>query len=204
MIGRFVRREFTVLDNDARLLPTGLYAGECERFHEPSCTPPAPRRRPKSEGGGIRQVVAFAVSFLATILLMAGILLYGQHRPVGAPLSWGEALAAATFVFFLMFLAYGVVPHQWLLWANIELRYTPSKKIFTVGQWEIFGAGMPPFTMDAEKLRDLIVVAIYGFYLTCHVALWAIWQDRAKRAEKKAQRELAPSSYGRPLVKQGG
>ncbi|HEX4819249.1 MAG TPA: hypothetical protein VFV00_03510 [Acidimicrobiales bacterium] len=135
---------------------------------------------------------------------MAGILLYGQHRPVGAPLSWGEALAAATFVFFLMFLAYGVVPHQWLLWANNELRYTPSKKIFTVGQWEIFGAGMPPFTMDAEKLRDLIVVAIYGFYLTCHVALWAIWQDRAKRAEKKAQRELAPSSYGRPLVKQGG
>ena len=149
-------------------------------------------------------MVAFAVSFLSTILLMAGIVAYGRHRPVGAPLSWGEALAAATFAFFLMFLAYGIVPHQWLLWANNELRYTPSKKIFTVGQWEIFNAPFPPFTMDAEKLRDIIVVAIYGFYLTCHVALWAWWQDRAKRAEKKAQRELAPSSYGRPLVKQAG
>jgi hypothetical protein len=63
---------------------------------------------------------------------------------------------------------------------------------------------MPPFTMDAEKLRDLVVVAIYGFYLTCHIAVFALWQNRGKRAEKQAQRELAPSSYGRPLVKQGG
>ena len=157
-----------------------------------------------SEGGGIRRVVSFVVSFLASILLMAGAMLYGRHRPVGAPLTWGEAIAAATFVFFVMFLAYGIVPHQFLVWANNELRWTPSKKIFTVGQWEIFNAGMPPFTMDAEKLRDLVVVAIYGFYLTCHIAVFALWQNRGKRAEKQAQRELAPSSYGRPLVKQGG
>ena len=135
---------------------------------------------------------------------MVAPFVYGRRRPVGAPLSWGEAIAAATYVFFVMFLAYGIVPHQWLLWANSELRWTPAKKVFTVGQWEIFNAPFPPFTMDAEKLRDIVVVLIYGFYLTAHVAVWALWQDRSKRAERRSQRELAPSSYGRPLVKQGG
>ena len=148
--------------------------------------------------------VQFIVAFVGTLALTLAVIPYGKRHPPGRPISWGQAMLAATYVFAVLFLAYGIVPHQWLLWANNELRWTPSKKIFTVGQWEIFNAGMPPFTMDAEKLRDLVVVAIYGFYLTCHVALWAIWQDRGKRAEKKAQRELAPSSYGRPLVKQGG
>ena len=149
-------------------------------------------------------MVAFVVSFAIALLGIGAIVLYGRRRPVGAPLSWGEALAAATYVFALMFWAYGVVPHQWLVWANNELRWTPSKKIVTVGQWEIFNAPMPPFTVDAEKLRDVVVVVIYGFYLTMHVALWMLWQNRGKRAEQRAQRELAPSSYGRPLVKQGG
>ena len=149
-------------------------------------------------------MVAFAMSILVSILGMVGVLAYGRRRPVGTPLTWGEAIAAATIAFALMFWAYGVVPHQWLVWANNELRWTPSKKIVTVGQWEIFNAPMPPFTVDAEKLRDLVVVMIYGFYVTMHVALWALWQDRSKRAEQRAQRELAPSSYGRPLVKQGG
>ena len=149
-------------------------------------------------------MVAFTMSFLASIIGMAAIVAYGRRRPIGAPLTWGEAIAGATLVFALMFWAYGVVPHQFLVWANNELRWTPSKKIFTVGQWEIFNAPFPPFTMDAEKLRDIVVVAIYGFYLTMHVALFMVWQDRGKRAEKRAQRELAPSSYGRPLVKSAG
>jgi hypothetical protein len=132
---------------------------------------------------------------------MAGVMLYGRRRAVGAPLTWGEAIAAATFAFGLMFWAYGVVPHQWLQWANNELRWTPSKKLF--GPNDVLKDYLP-FSLDYEKLRDIVVVVIYGFFLTAHVAMWALWQDRSKRAEKRAQRELAPSSYGRPLVKQAG
>ena len=150
------------------------------------------------------RVVAFVMSFLVAIAGMAGVMAYGRRRPIGAPLTWGEAIAAATFAFGLMFWAYGVVPHQWLQWANNELRWTPSKKFLTVGQFELFNAPLPPFTIDYEKLRDIVVVALYGFYLTMHVAMFALWQNRGKRAEVRAQRELAPSTYGRPLVKQGG
>jgi hypothetical protein len=146
-------------------------------------------------------VVAFVSTFLVAIAGMAGIMLYGRRRPVGAPLTWGESIAAATFCFALMFWAYGVVPHHWLQWANNELGWTPSKKLF--GPGDIVKDKLP-FIVDYEKLRDIIVVLIYGFFLTAHVALFALWQDRGKRAEKRAQRQLEPSTYGRPLVKQGG
>ena len=129
---------------------------------------------------------------------------YGPRRPVGAPLTWGEAFAAAMLSFALMFWAYGVVPHQWLQYANNELGWTPAQKLFVAGDYEIFNAPMPPFTIDYEKLRDIVVVVIYGFFITAQVAMFAIWQDRGKRAEKKAQQELEPSTYGRPLVKQTG
>jgi hypothetical protein len=147
-------------------------------------------------------VVAFVTSFLVALLGMAVILIYGRRRPIGAPLSWGEAIFGATFVFGLMFWAYGVVPNQWLQYANNELGWTPATKLFVSGDYEILGAPIPPFTVDYEKVRDIVVVLIYGFFLTCHVAMFAIWQDRGKRAEKKAQQELEPSTYGRPLVKQ--
>ena len=146
-------------------------------------------------------MVAFVMSFLVAIAGMAGVMLYGRRRPVGAPLTWGEAIAAATFTFALMFWAYGVVPHQWLQWANNELGWTPSRKL--LGPNDVLKNRLP-FTLDYEKLRDVVVVGIYGFFLTAHVAMWALWQDRSKRADKRAQRELAPSTYGRPLVKQGG
>jgi hypothetical protein len=148
-------------------------------------------------------LVAFVGSFLVALIGMGAILWYGRRRPIGAPLSWGEAMASATLVFALMFWAYGVVPHQWLQWANNELGWTPTKKLWTADQYETIGVPLPPFEINYEKIRDVVVVLIYGFFLGAQIAMFAMWQDRGKRAERKAQRELEPSTYGRPLVKQG-
>ncbi len=161
---------------------------ECETFHEP-------------EEGGTR-VVAFVVSLLIAFGGFAAVIIYGKRRPVGAPLSWGEAMLAAVLGFALMFWAYGVVPHQWLTWANNELGWRPNKILvgptlpFTgnEGVFEYF----LPFTMHYEVLNHLIAVLIYGLFLGMNIAAWAIWQDRGKATPP----ELT-SEYGRPLVKQG-
>ena len=58
--------------------------------------------------------VAFLVSFFASIALTLAVIPYGKRRPVGKSLSWGEAMLAATYAFGVMFLAFGVVPHQWI------------------------------------------------------------------------------------------
>ena len=46
--------------------------------------------------------------------LTFAVIPYGKRRPAGTPLTWGEAMLAAIYVFCVMFSAYGVVPHQWL------------------------------------------------------------------------------------------
>ena len=152
------------------------------------------------------------VAFLFSIIvLMAGvgiIVFQMRRRPIDAPLTWGEALVAATFVFFLMFLAYGVIPHQWLNWADSELKWRKDAIGIPVGPLPIGGSdhtifdnGIPlpngEFIITKEAIRDVIVTLIYVVFLAAQIALFAIWQNRGK--EKPI--ELPTSQYGRPLVR---
>ncbi|MYH87495.1 MAG: hypothetical protein F4125_02530 [Acidimicrobiaceae bacterium] len=68
-------------------------------------------------------MVALTLSVIVTLAGTAGILAYAKRRPPDAPHTWGEAMFGAMFVFFLLFMAYGVVPHQWLTWAENELAW---------------------------------------------------------------------------------
>jgi hypothetical protein len=155
-------------------------------------------------------LVGFVFSFAVTVAMTVALYLYGRRRPKGTPVSWGEAMAGATYVFFLMFLAYGIVPHQWLAWADNELGWRSDK--FFVGIGGIFGtdSGLHlPFTITYQVLRDLIVVGIYGLFLTVHIVLWSVWQNRdTKRGLVEwsyslvgRERSPATTAYGRPLVK---
>ena len=139
-------------------------------------------------------MVAFIASILGLLLGIAVIVRYLVKRPVDASLTWGEAMIASTYVFFVMFLAYGIVPHQWLAWADNELKWRKDKLL--LGPGDIIQQALP-FDVSYEALRDLIAVAIYGVLLVAHVALWMIWQNRGKA--KPA--ELPTSPYGRPLVR---
>ena len=148
--------------------------------------------------------VAFIVSMVIALAGIFGAMWYGKNRRVvGQPLSWGEAIAASTFVFGLMFWCYGVVPHQWLTWTGNELSWRPDKVLvgptmpFT-GEEGVFEYFLP-FQMNYENLAHIGAVVIYGLFLTLHVAVWAVWQDRAKQRPPA----IATSEYGRPLVKQG-
>jgi hypothetical protein len=145
-------------------------------------------------------VVAFVISFvIALVGTFGAVLWFGKRRPVGAPLSWGEAIGAATYTFALMFWAYGVVPHQWLTYAGNELRWRPDAILLEEGKWEILGIPIPPFVINKENLSHIITTLIYGLFLTLHVWAFMTWQNRAKVKPV----ELPTSEYGRPLVRQG-
>jgi hypothetical protein len=146
-------------------------------------------------------VVAFVASVLISVALVAVMFPLAERRPVGTPLSWGEAMVAGTYVFFLMFWVYGMVPHLWLTWAGNELNWRPDKLLFgpggvlkpqKVGGWN-------PITLNYQTIRDIVAVLIYVVALGLNMYLWAWWQNRGKRAA--AVPEIATSDYGRPLVK---
>lgn len=163
----------------------------CEKFHEP--------HEPHEEGP--RDVIAFSLSVLVTIVALIPLPFLAKRRPPGTPLTWGEAMLAATFAFFLFWWAYGVVPHLWLTYADNELGWRADKAVY--GPWNSLrsqaAGGWVPMTISYQAVRDLIVVAIYGIYLAMPIAVWAYWQGRGDR---KAP-EIEVTTYGRPLVKKG-
>ncbi len=148
-------------------------------------------------------MVAFALSLVVTAVLTAAVMAYMRRRPVGTPVTWGEAMFGSTVVFFLLFWIYGVVPHQWLTWADNELNWR-TDKLFE-GPGGILRAqaqgGSFPFTITYVVIRDVIAVGIYGVGLVGNVVMWSMWQNRGKKAE--VSKELERSGFGRPLIREG-
>jgi len=145
-------------------------------------------------------VVAFVTSLIVLALLVMPIFALMKRRPVGASLSWGEAMFASTYVFMILFWVYGVVPHQWLTWADNELNWRPDRIL--VGPGEILDQ-LLPFTLTYLVLRDVIAAGIYIVALGINMAMFSMWQGRGEReeAKRKALTEASTSRYGRPLVK---
>jgi hypothetical protein len=147
---------------------------------------------------------AFPIS-LALLVIGIGICFrVGQRRPIGTPVTWGEAFVAATFVFGLMLLGYGVVPNEWLQWADNRLIWRSDRILLAVSSKGVkFGDAAASFggsgriLVSYQSLRDMIAAGIYVVMLGAQVALWAMWQKRGKQAST----EVATSDFGRPLVR---
>jgi hypothetical protein len=143
--------------------------------------------------------VAFLFSFFLTTALALLALPYAKRRKVGTPVSWGEAMLAATYVFGVLFLAFGVVPHQWIDHSDKNLEWTKAKIVHGPGGIlkPKADGGWFPMTLQYEAIRDTVVVLIHVFYFGLMLWLWSKWQ---KRGQVKST-EVATSTYGRPLVK---
>ena len=144
------------------------------------------------------------VAFLFSFFLSTGLALlaipYSKRRPKGTPTSWGEAMFASMLVFGIMFIAFGVVPHQFIDHADKELGW--SKNMVIYGPFDLLKpkalGGNFPFTMSYEAIRDIVVIVIHLWYFGLLIYLWSVWQ---KRGDGKPSTELATSTFGRPLVK---
>lgn len=156
-------------------------------------------------------MVAFFMSLVILGLLLAPVVPLSKRRKVGTPLTWGEAMVASAYVFFVMFWVYGIVPHQWLTWADAELQWSPSRVWLGPGVSSDIvlplihthiGQGWRqafPMNIHAEVLRDIIATLIYVVALGANMYLFTWWQKRGERTTKP----VPTSTFGRPLVKRG-
>jgi hypothetical protein len=137
-------------------------------------------------------VVAFITGWVVFLAGIGLVRFFMARRPIGAPLTWGEAMVAATFVFGMMLLSYAIIPNVWLQWASDELQWRADA---TAYELEFFGRGQ--IIITKQVIRDIIIVVIYGVMLGLQVYLWSAWQNRGK----KAAPAIESSAFGRPLVK---
>jgi hypothetical protein len=138
-------------------------------------------------------MVAFVVSLLVMLAMVAPILWLMKRRPADAPLTWGEAMGGSIWVTAVLFLCFGVIPHQFIVWADSDLGWRSDR--FLVGPGEVLAD--LPFDIPYTALRDFIVVNIHVVFAVVMVMLWARWQ---KRGEVSAGDVTVDSDYGRPLV----
>ena len=144
---------------------------------------------------------------LSTLALVAGIFLVfavGRRRPPGTPVTWGEAFVGGTFIFALFVLAYGIIPHQWLTFADNQLLWRADKLMIGIsGDGVKLGAaakglgGTGRIIVNAQAVRDIIAALIYIVFLVIQVMLWSAWQKRGRKAPEV---ELS-SRFGRPVMK---
>ena len=132
-------------------------------------------------------VIVFGVTALALAMVVSR-----DPRPQDRATTWAEAMAGAVGVFFLMTLAYGVVPHEWITFSDKYLRWTPDKVL--VETYLI--------KPNYQQLRDLVVVVIYGVFFGLNLRLWMLWQGRLVPRPEPAVEEgkvLRTSRFGRPV-----
>ena len=149
-------------------------------------------------------MAAFVSGLVVLALGIAAAMYVGHRRPIGTPLTWGEACLAATFGFGLMILAYGIIPHQWLNYADNELLWRPDRILVGISTSGIkFGdaakaiGGSGRILVSYQALRDIIAAVIYIVFLSGQVVLWSIWQKRGR-----SKGALEPTSrFGRPVIR---
>ena len=143
--------------------------------------------------------VAFLVSLAAATLLTLAAIPYGKRRPIGTPVSWGEAMLASVYSFGTLFLAFGVVPHQWIDHADKNLGWSRTRIVYGPGDIlkpQSLG-GWNPITLQYEAIRDIVVVIIHVYFFGLLIFIWMWWQKRGQTTTTA----IETSTYGRPLVR---
>ena len=127
------------------------------------------------------QVLTFWTIIFGVTALILAMIVSRDPRPQDRPTTWAEAMAGAVGVFFLMALAYGVIPHEWITFSDKYLRWTPDKILFET-------YAIKP---NYQQLRDFIVVAIYGVFLlstcACGCCGSSAWCPSRSPSTKKAR-----------------
>lgn len=141
------------------------------------------------------QNMAFTGSLLLSFAMMGSIYWYSRRRPVGAAVTWGQAMAAAMYVTFILVWFFGVVPDRWLNYAQGSLAMRSDAIL--AGPGSTGWLKSLPIVISKGTIADLVTVGLYGLGVVLSVAMWAVWQGRGK----KASDEVEKSAYGRPLVK---
>lgn len=147
---------------------------------------------------------------LSSVILLVGVgfVVARIRKPKSdKPVTWAAAMAGAVGVWALFIIAYGVVPHEFLTYADNELKWREDR--IMLNHIDLFGGIDSPIDVSARSVRDIIAGGIYGGLVTGNVLLWAMWQKRkpadapTEQTPKKATPEPAGvSAFGRPVAKQ--
>jgi hypothetical protein len=144
----------------------------------------------------------------STVILLIGIgvIVFLARRPKPAePPTWAQAMVGAIVVFALMILAYGTVPHEWIIFGN-------SYHDWSAANYLMHKNRILHFDINLQAVNDTVAALIYVVMLVTNVALFSLWQKRPVRepepadstdAGTEARQPVGTSAYNRPVTAKG-
>lgn len=137
----------------------------------------------------------------SVVLLLIGvgaIMLIARRPKSPEPPTWAQAMLGALAAFSLMLLAYGTVPHEWIVYANSYLNWGTAKYVFQRNR-------LIHFDVTKQAANDGVAALIYVVMLGLNIRLFQIWQKRPVRepepaADAEARQPAGTSAYNRPVT----
>lgn len=140
---------------------------------------------------------------LMLIVLMVPIVLAMRKPKSDRPTTWAQAMVGSVYIFWLMLLAYAIIPHEFITFADQYLLWGQNKYVIkSTTEIPFFTSFNWPFSIDMQAIRDIVVVGIYLVFFGANIALFVKWQERKVRTPDDDEGEtvvVGRSRFGRPL-----
>ncbi len=145
------------------------------------------------------QTVVVWATLAAIVAVALAAVVSREPRSPDQPTTWAEAMAGAVAVFFLFTLAYGIIPHEWLTFANSYLNMANDRFVSHPLERLV--------KLPYSAIRDTVAALIYVVAIGANVVLWVRWQERLTPKPEAAEGAAEPapvrtSRFGRPLKTQ--
>jgi hypothetical protein len=139
---------------------------------------------------------------LILVVMLIPVLVMLRRPKSEQPTTWAQAMAGAVYAFAITLLAYAIIPHEWITFADNYLQWGKDKYIILSTTEIPFWSGVNwPVSIDMQAIRDIMVVGIYVVFFGLNIALFVLWQDRKTKTEDAEDKPVVVgrSRFGRPL-----
>ena len=138
----------------------------------------------------------FFISLLLCVAAFAAFMWVVRRPKSELPATWAQSMLGALAVFALFLLVYGVVPHEWLTWADSKLGLREDKILLNTRAIKFSG----------RALRDIVAATLYIVFLGMNTVMWMMWQKRGTAKPKATPAAATPepagtSAFSRPVTK---
>lgn len=147
--------------------------------------------------GSLWKAIGYLIAFAASQMLVIGALFVFV---LNQRMTWARAVFAATVTWVELVVIFGMVPSEWLNFAQTDLDWSSQRNALTIPSWLVLGNQID---LSWEAVKDSISMG-YHIVMLGAAAVFTLQLQRMKQgAPASAEKPESRSPYGRPLIKGG-
>jgi hypothetical protein len=148
--------------------------------------------------GWLSKGLAYLASFAASQMLVVGAFFVWV---LNQKMTWARALFASFVTWIELVLIFGIVPSEWLNFAQTDLNWSSQRVAVAIPTWLILGNEV---NISWAAIKDSISMG-YHIVMLVAAAVFTIQLQRMRQgAPPSAEKPEVRSPYGRPLVRGEG